>query len=124
MDAFYQSHWVLTFLIFFPLLGALAAWLSGEEGARPVALATGVIELLVCTERHRRVQARAAGEQPADFVLAVDDDDELRHEAIEAGVRAPREQAQRIGDEARGRDEGGELPVQLAVGGGQHRRPF
>lgn len=47
MQAFYQSHWILTFLIFFPLLGALAAYLAGEKNARSVALGVGVIEFLV-----------------------------------------------------------------------------
>jgi NADH-quinone oxidoreductase subunit M len=43
----YDSHWILTFLIFFPLVGALAAYLAGEERARSVALGVGVIEFLV-----------------------------------------------------------------------------
>ena len=47
MEAFYHSHWILTFLIFFPLVGALAVYLSGEENARTVALGAGIIELLV-----------------------------------------------------------------------------
>jgi len=44
---FYQSHWVLTFLIFFPLVAALAAWVAGEERARTVALGAGIVEFLV-----------------------------------------------------------------------------
>jgi NADH-quinone oxidoreductase subunit M len=47
VQGFYHSHWVLTFLIFFPLLAALAAWAAGEERARWVALGAGVVELLV-----------------------------------------------------------------------------
>jgi NADH-quinone oxidoreductase subunit M len=47
VEAFYQSHWILTLLILFPLAGALAAYLSGEENAREVALGVGVIEFLV-----------------------------------------------------------------------------
>ena len=47
MLGFYHSHWVLTFLIFFPLAAALAAWLAGEERARAVALGAGIIEFLV-----------------------------------------------------------------------------
>ncbi|HEX6748670.1 MAG TPA: NADH-quinone oxidoreductase subunit M [Longimicrobium sp.] len=47
MEAFYHSHWILTLLIVFPLMGALAAYLSGEENAREVALGVGVIEFLV-----------------------------------------------------------------------------
>ncbi len=44
---FYGSHWVLTFLIFFPLAGAVVAALVPERLARSVALGVGVIELLV-----------------------------------------------------------------------------
>jgi NADH-quinone oxidoreductase subunit M len=44
---FYHSHWVLTFLIFFPLLAALATYAAGEERARQVALGAGIVELLV-----------------------------------------------------------------------------
>ena len=44
---FYHSHWVLTFLIFFPLVAALAAWAAGEERARAIALGAGIVELLV-----------------------------------------------------------------------------
>lgn len=47
MEALYQSHWILTFLIFFPVVAALAVYLSGEEGARTVALGAGIIEFLV-----------------------------------------------------------------------------
>jgi len=44
MQSFYQSHWILTLLIALPLVGALAAWLSGERNARHVALWVGVAE--------------------------------------------------------------------------------
>jgi NADH-quinone oxidoreductase subunit M len=47
VQEFYQSHWILTFLIVFPLVGALAAYLSGEKTARNVALGVGIIEFLV-----------------------------------------------------------------------------
>jgi NADH-quinone oxidoreductase subunit M len=47
VEAFYHSHWILTFLIVFPLAGALAAYLSGEDGARTTALGVGIIEFLV-----------------------------------------------------------------------------
>ncbi|HVG43413.1 MAG TPA: NADH-quinone oxidoreductase subunit M [Longimicrobium sp.] len=47
MQGFYHSHWILTFLIFFPLVAALAAYLAGEERARAVALGAGIVELLV-----------------------------------------------------------------------------
>ena len=52
-------------------------------------------------EGDRRLQPRAACEHAADFALVLDDDDELRHQPVEAGVRAPGEQAQRIVDQAR-----------------------
>jgi NADH-quinone oxidoreductase subunit M len=47
VEAFYQSHWILTLLIFFPLAGALAVLLAGEENAREIALGVGIIEFLV-----------------------------------------------------------------------------
>jgi len=47
LEALYQGHWPLTFLIFFPLVAALAAWLAGEERAKHVALWAGVVEFLV-----------------------------------------------------------------------------
>ncbi|HSU14647.1 NADH-quinone oxidoreductase subunit M [Longimicrobium sp.] len=47
MEAFYHSHWILTLLIFFPLAGALAVFLAGEENAREIALGVGIIEFLV-----------------------------------------------------------------------------
>ena len=47
MESIYQSHWILTFLILFPVLGALAAYLAGERNARKVALGVGILELLV-----------------------------------------------------------------------------
>jgi NADH-quinone oxidoreductase subunit M len=47
VQGFYHSHWILTFLIFFPLVAALATYLAGEERARSVALVAGVVELLV-----------------------------------------------------------------------------
>jgi NADH-quinone oxidoreductase subunit M len=45
MDNFFGTHAVLTFLIAFPLIGAVFAYLSGERNARWVALATGLVEL-------------------------------------------------------------------------------
>jgi NADH-quinone oxidoreductase subunit M len=47
MKDFYQGHWILTVLIVLPLLGALAAYLSGERNAKHVALWVGVVEFLV-----------------------------------------------------------------------------
>jgi NADH-quinone oxidoreductase subunit M len=44
---FYSSHWVLTFLIMFPLLGTVAALVVPDSRARWVALIVGTIELLV-----------------------------------------------------------------------------
>jgi NADH-quinone oxidoreductase subunit M len=47
MQSFYQSHGILTLLIVLPLLGAVAAYLSGERNAKHVALWVGVAEFLV-----------------------------------------------------------------------------
>ncbi|HEU4454848.1 MAG TPA: hypothetical protein VFR81_17410, partial [Longimicrobium sp.] len=47
MTELYQSHWVLTFLIVFPLVAAAAAWLAGERNAKRVALGAGIVEFLV-----------------------------------------------------------------------------
>jgi NADH-quinone oxidoreductase subunit M len=47
MESFYDSHWILTFLIFFPLAGAVAVYLAGDRGARQVALGVGLVEFLV-----------------------------------------------------------------------------
>jgi NADH-quinone oxidoreductase subunit M len=44
---FYGSHWVLTVLIFLPLVGAVVALLVPRESARWVALATGLVELAI-----------------------------------------------------------------------------
>ncbi|CAN5684105.1 NADH-quinone oxidoreductase subunit M [soil metagenome] len=43
---FYDSHWVLTFLIFAPLVGAVIAAFAGDR-AKHVALVTGIIEFMV-----------------------------------------------------------------------------
>jgi NADH-quinone oxidoreductase subunit M len=43
---FYDSHWVLTFLIFAPLVGAVIAAFAGER-AKHVALGVGIVEFLV-----------------------------------------------------------------------------
>ncbi len=47
MSGFFASHWVLTFLIAFPLVGALLVMLAPEGSARRVALGVGLVELLV-----------------------------------------------------------------------------
>jgi NADH-quinone oxidoreductase subunit M len=47
MESFYNSHWVLTFLIFFPMIGALAVALADVRSSRTVAFAVGLIEFLV-----------------------------------------------------------------------------
>ncbi|HEY0015480.1 MAG TPA: NADH-quinone oxidoreductase subunit M [Longimicrobium sp.] len=47
MQSFFQSHGILTLLIVLPLLGAVAAYLSGERNARHVALWVGVAEFIL-----------------------------------------------------------------------------
>jgi NADH-quinone oxidoreductase subunit M len=47
MENFYQGHWILTVLIVLPLLGALAAWLSGDGRAKHVALWVGIAEFVI-----------------------------------------------------------------------------
>jgi NADH-quinone oxidoreductase subunit M len=44
---FFDSHWVLTFLIVAPLVGAVLALLMPAERAKSIALAFGVLELVV-----------------------------------------------------------------------------
>jgi NADH-quinone oxidoreductase subunit M len=44
---FYGSHWILTALIFIPLIGAGVALAVREEQAKYVALVTGVIEFVI-----------------------------------------------------------------------------
>ena len=66
-------------------------------------------------------EPRAGREQAPHLVLALDDDDELRHQPVEARVGAPGEQAQRIGDQPLAGDEGRGLAQQLVVGRPQRR---
>src|SRR5687768_5516369 len=47
MKDFYQHSGILTILIVLPLLGALAAYLSGERRAKHVALGVGFAEFLI-----------------------------------------------------------------------------
>jgi NADH-quinone oxidoreductase subunit M len=47
LQGFYESHWILTFLIFFPLVGAAIVFAVGNLAARKAALGVGLIELLV-----------------------------------------------------------------------------
>ena len=47
MQSFYQSHGILTLLIALPLLGAAAAYLSGERNAKHVALWVGIAEFVI-----------------------------------------------------------------------------
>jgi NADH-quinone oxidoreductase subunit M len=47
MESFYSGSGILTFLIFFPLLGAVAVYLAGDRGARQAALGVGIVEFLV-----------------------------------------------------------------------------
>ncbi len=44
---FYDSHWILTFLILAPMVGAAIAFVVSAESAKKVALATGSIEFLL-----------------------------------------------------------------------------
>ena len=44
--SFFQSHWVLTFLIVWPLIGAVVTMFAPEASAKRVALAFGMVELL------------------------------------------------------------------------------
>ncbi|MEX2570404.1 MAG: NADH-quinone oxidoreductase subunit M [Gemmatimonadota bacterium] len=44
---FYDSHWILTFLIFVPLVGTVVALTLPAARARWVALVTGVVELVI-----------------------------------------------------------------------------
>jgi NADH-quinone oxidoreductase subunit M len=44
---FYDSHWILTFLIFFPLVGMVVVLLAPRRSARTIALGVGIIEFLV-----------------------------------------------------------------------------
>lgn len=47
MDIFFGTSAVLTFLIAFPLVAAIFAFVGGERNARWIALAAGVVELVV-----------------------------------------------------------------------------
>ena len=72
-------------------------------------------------ERHRRAVRTARGEQADDVGLALDDRDDLRHEAVEARIGAVGEGAQRVGDEPLARHEAREVVVQPIVGRAEHR---
>jgi NADH-quinone oxidoreductase subunit M len=60
---FYASHWVLTFLIFFPLLGTLAVLVAPWRHARMIALGVGILEFLVAAPLFWTFDAAAAGFQ-------------------------------------------------------------
>jgi NADH-quinone oxidoreductase subunit M len=47
MESFFSSHWILTFLILWPMIGAAAALLVPVEQAKRVALIVGAVEFLV-----------------------------------------------------------------------------
>ena len=64
------------------------------------------------------------GEQPHYLVFAFDDDRDLGHEPVEARVGAPGQQAQRIGDEARIRNEFGQRLLQSPIGFDRHVAPL
>jgi NADH-quinone oxidoreductase subunit M len=77
MTEFFQSHWILTILLVFPLLGALAAFLAGDAHAKWVALWVGVIEFLISVPLFVTFDARAAceigrGGQPVAFSNCAD----------------------------------------------------
>jgi NADH-quinone oxidoreductase subunit M len=61
--AFYSTHWVLSFLIFFPLAGALAVLLFPPRNARHIALGVGIIEFLVAAPLFFTFDANVAGFQ-------------------------------------------------------------
>ncbi|HEY0038601.1 MAG TPA: NADH-quinone oxidoreductase subunit M [Longimicrobium sp.] len=78
---FYQSHWILTFLIVFPLVAAVAAYLAGEHNAKRVALVAGIIEF--------------AASVPLFFTFAVNGSCQMSgvQGGFGSGVRAAREVA-------------------------------
>jgi NADH-quinone oxidoreductase subunit M len=47
MESFFSSHWILTFLVLWPLIGAVAVFLVSVEQAKRVALVVGAVEFLV-----------------------------------------------------------------------------
>ena len=47
MESFFSSHWILTFLVLWPLVGAVAALVGPVEQAKRIALAVGAVEVLV-----------------------------------------------------------------------------
>jgi NADH-quinone oxidoreductase subunit M len=47
MESFFSSHWILTFLILWPLIGAVAVLVGPVEQARRMALIVGVVEFVV-----------------------------------------------------------------------------
>src|SRR5687767_1338537 len=47
MESFFSSHWILTFLILWPMVGAVAALVMPVEQAKRIALVTGLVEFLV-----------------------------------------------------------------------------
>ncbi|MBV9773999.1 MAG: NADH-quinone oxidoreductase subunit M [Gemmatimonadetes bacterium] len=67
MESFYHSHAILTFLIFFPLVGAVAAFLAGDRNARQVALWVGIIEFLVSLPLLWTFDATGTCAQPMQF---------------------------------------------------------
>ena len=67
-------------------------------------------------ERHRRAAAaRSSASTRTHLVLVLDHHDDLRHQPVEAGVGAPGQQAQRIGDEPRGRQRSEQRRVDPVV---------
>ncbi|MBD0319277.1 MAG: NADH-quinone oxidoreductase subunit M [Gemmatimonadetes bacterium] len=65
MTFFQNNSWLLTLLIVFPMLGAVAAYLAGEAGAKRVALGVGIIELLLSLPLFHYFQARGTCQMSA-----------------------------------------------------------
>jgi NADH-quinone oxidoreductase subunit M len=63
MTAFFGSHWVLTVLIFLPLVGAAAVLLGSERSAKQIALWTGILEFIISLPLFWTFQAGNGGMQ-------------------------------------------------------------
>ena len=71
-------------------------------------------------EVQRRVQPRAVPDHLPHLVLGLDLHHQLRHQPVEAGVGAPGQQAQRVGDQPLGGNSRLQFAVQQVVGRFQH----
>ena len=92
-------------------LAPAVAWQHQHRVAERLARQAGACR----AKGHRCVEPGAAFEQAPDFGLALGHHHQLRHQAVEAGVAAPGQPAQRVGDQSLGGDEGAELAMQLVV---------